>query len=923
MEFSKIKITSKKFIGRQNTLEELTKALQSSSNGRGNLILIEGEAGIGKTRLITEFTQRVENSKIQYLRGSCKFHQDLDPYSPFIEALRDWFGITKTVSEKSENDKIGKIIRSISPELISIVPLIRGFVSAGTYLSGNFLFKSNDIEKSFRIFKELTQQDRKGLFISRAHPDEINDKYELQNTKLYWLTKSMTEVASLEPSQIEKIRWLIKDFVSENQNSVILVDGLEYLILQNNFENVLKFVELLKDDIAINNAILILPIDPATLEARQLALLERYMRVITPNIDQNMINKVTQNPSIISAPGYMYMQNEYAQRQFGIDYAAEKDKMFEAILELVRNISLKKTLILLIDDLHWADYSSVQLLQYLFQNTIDNNLLIIGSYRPEDISEENNFIQKLVDNIKKLKFQDRLHILKLKRLQKEEISQVVKNILNKEVPNNILNLILEKSEGNPLYIEEIIKSLLEENFILLEDNNFNPRCDKGTKDFDVSKIEIPDSITELIRMRIDRITKVSELNDQLLKHASIIGSKFNFDILLRAMNIDEELLLDSIENLMRRNIIHEVDVDIYKFDHTYIREVIYNHLGSRRKKILHAKIGQSIESLYINNLEEHYAELAYHFSNGNVIDKAVFYSIKEGEIAKELCAYDEALIHYRSALDMLKKGITNDSKKSDLINIYLNLGDLSLILGYWDKAKSYFEKSLGYSKEFGDDLKKVELRSKLGQIEIKKKRWCLAIKELEKVLNLKLDPKKRNYLLLTVQPQFIIRANITLIKILLKEELKGLYICINHPSKLIDKVLKTHQIPTKDLIYLDFFTSLTGVYSNMNDNIYFIDNAFSLDAILNAMQVGPKGSSNKFNFDLENIDFILVDNISSLITYTTQEKIQQFIEDLIKNIRKLTAVYGIVIVDNKTSPKIQKLIEHYFDKSVTIKEDWL
>jgi predicted ATPase len=876
--------------------------------------LIEGEAGIGKTRLISDLVNKTKESNVQYLRGRCRFHHGLDPYSPFIEALRNWFGLSEELSYKKEKSKIGQIIRTASPELIGIIPLIRGFLSAGTSIYGSYLFKGSNIEKSFRTFKELTIENRNGLLISRTHPDEIMEKYDLKNTKMYWLTKSLTDSPSLEPSQIEKIRWVIKDFVSENKASVILLDGLEYLILQNNFENVLKFVELLKDDIALSDSILILPIDPATLEERQLALLERYMRVISSETSEFAMAKKIHNAVGISIPDYR--EKEYPIRPIEMDYAAEKDKMFEAILQLFKNMTTKKTLILFIDDLHWADYSSIQLLQYLFQNIIDNKILIIASYRPEDIPEGEDFIQDMIRNIKNLKYQDRVHKIKLNRLNKPDSGKIINDILDSDVPNKFANLIFEKSEGNPLYIEEILKSLLEDHIIDLENKEWLNK-------FEMSKIEIPNTITEVIKMRLDRVTKGNDIRDQILKYTSIIGSIFNFDILLEAMKIDEELLLDNLERLMRANTIHEVNEDQYKFDHTVIREVIYGGLSSRRKKILHARIGYIIEKLNKDNLVEHYAELANHFSKGGVIEKAVFYSKKEGEIAKDICAYDEALFHYRAALEMIMQEKSFKTKKNELINIYINLGDLSLILGAWTEAKTYFEKSLEISKEFGDDVKKVESRSKLGQIEIKKQKWSLAIEKLEEVLDLKLDKKDRNVLLVNIQPKFIIRANITLIDILLNEGLKGIYICINHPSHLIDKVLKKHQLSTNNLLYLDFFTSITGVPPEINENVFVIDNAFSLDGILDAMDLGVIDSDKIPNFDLKSIDFIMVDNISNLITYTTPEKIEQFIQDLIDNIMKLTAVYGIVISDNQTNPKIQKMIELYFDKTVTIKEEWL
>ena len=120
--------------------------------------------------------------------------------------------------------------------------MIRGFLSAGTPLYGSYLFKGSDVEKCFRAFKELVSEKKSGLFITRLHPEEIMEQYELENTEILWLTKSTTDKSSFDPSQIEKLRWTIKNYVAGHKNSVVLLDGLEYLILQNNFDNVLNLI---------------------------------------------------------------------------------------------------------------------------------------------------------------------------------------------------------------------------------------------------------------------------------------------------------------------------------------------------------------------------------------------------------------------------------------------------------------------------------------------------------------------------------------------------------------------------------------------------------------------------------------------------------------------------------------------------------
>jgi hypothetical protein len=222
----------------------------------------------------------------------------------------------------------------------------------------------------------------------------------------------------------------------------------------------------------------------------------------------------------------------------------------------------------------------------------------------------------------------------------------------------------------------------------------------------------------------------------------------------------------------------------------------------------------------------------------------------------------------------------------------------------------------------------MESHSKLEQIEDKKQRWLLAIDKLEEVLNLELDKKSQNNLLITIKPKFVIRANISIIKILLKANLKGIYICINHPSELINKLLKTHNVTTQNLIFLDFFTSITGVPMECSENVFVIDKAFSLERILEAVKSDYDIKCNnqvttKTEFNMQNFDFIMVDNISSLATYTTQDRISNFIQDLINIIKKRSAVYGIVIIENETEPNIHETIAPFFDKTVSIKEEWV
>ena len=123
--------------------------------------------------------------------------------------------------------------------------------------------------------------------------------------------------------------------------------------------------------------------------------------------------------------------------------------------------------------------------------------------------------------------------------------------------------------------------------------------------------------------------------------------------------------------------------------------------------------------------------------------------------------------------------------------------------------------------------------------------------------------------------------------------------------------------------YLDFISPISGVTPEASENVLGIEIAFSLGSLLDAMNIQPEKFFKQTDFDFKNIDFIMVDNISNLVNFATVEKLKQFIDNLIQIINKLTVVYGIVIMDDKTDDEIRQIIEPYFDRAVAIKDDWL
>lgn len=147
-------------------------------------------------------------------------------------------------------------------------------------LGASYIVKTKDTRKGFEVYEKMRKrQPSRGMIISRTFPDKIRQKYRMDEDVFLWLSREKTE-GSIDPSDLEKLEFFVQEFVSHNEKAVILLDGVEYIVLQNSFESTLKFLQSLNDRIILSRAILIIPLNPAVLDKKQLSLLERELEIL-------------------------------------------------------------------------------------------------------------------------------------------------------------------------------------------------------------------------------------------------------------------------------------------------------------------------------------------------------------------------------------------------------------------------------------------------------------------------------------------------------------------------------------------------------------------------------------------------------------------------------------------------------------------
>jgi predicted ATPase len=408
----------------------------------------------------------------------------------------------------------------------------------------------------------------------------------------------------------------------------------------------------------------------------------------------------------------------YIQPNPPLEPSAERERLLNQISQFLLNIAGQQPTLLLLDDLHFADTGSLDILEAVLRWSVNSSLLVAGAYRDVALS----YTHPANRLITALEAEGLVFKIALKRLPQNMVKQMLETLLGSTVSRKFLRAIFQATEGNPYFVEELIKSLALDGQIKFRDGRWEQQQSK--------LMPIPGSIKAVLGKRLEHIKRQSY---ELLQLAAAIGRSFNLRLLLTASPNEDGEIQWSIEEALRTQLIEVVNVldqpsagdvdsviDIhYQFQHALIRETLYEELRPLRRRQLHRRIAMAMETLAGAGVVANPAMLAYHFIAGAQDEKAVAYLRLAGEKANQFYANEEAVDHLSQACQILEDiaiDLPANQRQANLLERFELLSrqrDIFDLIGERDREFGALQALLELAETLDDRERWVEVMSRL------------------------------------------------------------------------------------------------------------------------------------------------------------------------------------------------------------------
>ncbi len=369
----------------------------------------------------------------------------------------------------------------------------------------------------------------------------------------------------------------------------------------------------------------------------------------------------------------------------------ERLLFFDAVAGVFARLAQKNGLLFYADDLHWADRGTLWLLGHLLRQLRDERVLIVGAYRETELDRAHPLAKSLVDwNRERL-----VTRIALRRFDQQETSEQLGALLGENVSGDFANAVHRETEGNPFFVEEVLKALIDKGSVRRESGRWK-RCD-------LDELVIPQSVKEAIGSRLDRVSQ--DCND-VLRAAAVLGKTFSFEELLAtASEQKEDALLDALDEAAGAQLITANQNDAFTFTHDKIREVLYEELNPIRRRRLHRHAAEALES---RSQTSHCAveKLAHHYILAGDYEKGLKYAKQAAAEAERVFAFEDAIAGFGRARDCAHAlGLVEEELEQEEA-----IGKLYVLHGEMIPAGEHFQRAL----ELTDDpLVRARLQSEV------------------------------------------------------------------------------------------------------------------------------------------------------------------------------------------------------------------
>ncbi len=354
--------------------------------------------------------------------------------------------------------------------------------------------------------------------------------------------------------------------------------------------------------------------------------------------------------------------------------------LFKATATFLTDLATHSPVILLVDDLHATDDTSLQLFHYLARQTRAAPVILLATYRTDIVTSVVTPFSTLLNALYREHLSETLH---LTPLSERALASIVACLLGNEASPALLEAVSEITEGNPFFVQEITLMLLKSGQVEEREGQWHLRAEE--------ELDVPTGLGELLR---ERVMRLGPSVDSTLKAAAVVGREFRFDVLRRVVMLSDGELLDALDVALVGHLLEET-AGGYRFHHPLIRRVLYDALSRARRGRLHACTAEAIEAAYARGpegLTPHVEALAFHYELSDHRDRALDYLMQAGQKAASIYAFEVAIGYFERALALMDElAVTDSARRWMLLE---SLGWWGIILADTPHAVGRFEQAL-------------------------------------------------------------------------------------------------------------------------------------------------------------------------------------------------------------------------------------